>query len=115
MYSYASRARLPGTTIRRLVGILAICTAVASAQRPLRDLTEASLEDLMNIEVTSVSKKEQKLVTSAAAIFVITQDDIRRSGLSSIPELLRMAPGVEVARIQSNEWAITSRGCNGQF
>ena|SRR2546425_7095753 len=99
MYSYANRARVPGRRIGKLVGILAICTAVASAQKPLRDLTEASLEDLMNIQVTSVSKKEQKLVTSPAAIFVITQEDIRRSGLSSIPELLRMVPGVEVALI----------------
>ncbi len=80
-----------------------------------KDLTEATLEQLMNIEVTSVSKKEQELSKAPAAIYVITQEDIRRSGLTSIPELLRMAPGVEVARISAHQWAITARGFNGRF
>src|SRR5262245_51490816 len=115
MKVYARPAVVAGTRFRKLVCIFASYATVASAQRSHRDLTEASLEDLMNIEVTSVSKKEQKLVASPAAIFVITQEDIRRSGLSSLPELLRMAPGVEVAQIQGNEWAITARGFNGQF
>lgn len=82
---------------------------------PPQDLTEATLEQLMNIEVTSVSKKEQELSKAPAAIYVITQEDIRRSGLTSIPELLRMAPGVEVARISAQKWAITARGFNGRF
>jgi iron complex outermembrane receptor protein len=69
----------------------------------------------MNLQVTSVSKRAQKLADAAAAIFVITQDDIRRSGASSIPEALRMAPGLEVARIDENKWAIGSRGFNGRF
>jgi len=80
-----------------------------------QDLTEATLEQLMNIEVTSVSRKEQELSRAPAAIYVITQEDIRRSGLTSIPELLRMAPGVEVARISAHQWAITARGFNGRF
>jgi len=79
------------------------------------DLTELSLEDLMNIEITSVAKKAQKLSEAAAAIFVITQEDIRRSGVTSIPEALRMVPGLQVARIDANKWAITSRGFNGRF
>jgi len=62
-----------------------------------RDLTDASLEDLMNIEVTSVSKKEQKLSKTGAAVFVITQEDIRRSGATNIPDLLRMVPGADVS------------------
>ena len=64
------------------------------AQAP--DLTQKSLEDLMNIEVTTVSKKEQKLSQAPAAIYVITQEDIRRSGMTSIPDLLRMVPGLQV-------------------
>ncbi len=60
-----------------------------------RDLSEVPIEDLMNIEVTSVSKKEQKMSQAAAAIFVITQEDIRRSGAANIPDLLRMVPGLE--------------------
>ena len=79
------------------------------------DVTTMSIEDLMNMEVTSVSKRTQKVADAAAAIFVITQDDIRRSGASNIPEALRMVPGLEVARINENEWAIGSRGFNGRF
>ena len=75
-------------------------------------LAGASLEDLMKIDVTSVSKKEESLARTAAAVFVINQEDIRRSGATNIPDLLRMAPGVEVAQVNANEWAITIRGFN---
>jgi len=80
-----------------------------------QDLTEFSIEELMDIKVTSVSKKNQRLSDSAAAIFVITREDIRRSGVTSIPEALRMAPGVNVARIDANKWAINCRGFNSRF
>src|SRR6267143_1923256 len=80
-----------------------------------RDLTEASLEDLMNIQVTSVSKKQQKLSKAGAAIYVLNQEDIRRSGATNIPDLLRMVPGVDVAQINANTWAISARGFNLQF
>ncbi len=80
-----------------------------------QDVTNASLEQLMNIEVTSVSKKEQKLSTTAAAVFVLTQEDIRRSGATNIPDLLRMVPGVDVAQIDANTWAISIRGFNTRF
>ena len=79
------------------------------------DLTEFSLEELVNIEVTSVSKKGQPLSHSAAAIFVISQDDIRRSGVTSIPEALRMVPGLNVAKLDGNKWAITARGLNDRY
>ncbi len=79
------------------------------------DLTELSLEELMSVEVTSVSKKKQKFSESAAAIFVITQEDIRRSGVTSIPEALRMVPGIQVARGSNNQWNISSRGFNERF
>src|SRR3989441_11408989 len=64
---------------------------------------------------TSVSKKEQKLSRTAAAIFVITQEDIRRSGATNIPDLLRMVPGLDVAQINGSTWAIGSRGFNQQL
>src|ERR1043165_7460694 len=81
--------------------------AVAQTTRPSAgDFTLLSLEDLMNVQVTSVSKRVQRIADAPAAVFVITQDDIRRSGLASIPELLRLAPGLDVARSNSNEWAI---------
>ena len=79
------------------------------------DLTDMSLEALMNVEVTSVSKKPEKQREAAAAIFVISNDDLRRWGVTSIPEALRRVPGLQVARIDANKWAITSRGFNGRF
>ena len=97
--------------------VLACLTALASltpAQTP-NDLTQVSLEDLMKIQVTSVAKKEQAVSKTGAAVFVITQEEIRRSGMSSIPELLRMVPGVEVAQIDANQWAISIRGFNFQY
>ena len=81
----------------------------------IRDLTELRLEELMAMEVTSVSKKAQPIAQTASAIFVVTQEDIRRSGANSIPDVLRMVPGLHVARIDSQKWAITSRGFNGRF
>src|SRR6266851_5773363 len=94
----------------------ALLTAIpAYSQEKPRDLAEKSIEDLMKVEVTSVSKKEQKLSSVAAAIFVISQEDIRRSGATSIPDLLRQVPGLDVAQINANTWAITCRGFNGQF
>jgi iron complex outermembrane receptor protein len=69
----------------------------------------------MHVHVTSVRKKGEHLDRSAAAVYVITHDQIRRSGLSSIPELLRLAPGVHVARINGNTWAISVRGFNGAY
>jgi iron complex outermembrane receptor protein len=62
-----------------------------------------------------VGKKQQKLSEAAAAVYVITQEDIRRSGVTSIPEALRMAPGLDVARIDSSTWAVSARGFNGQY
>jgi iron complex outermembrane receptor protein len=90
-------------------------TPLAAAQAPPQDLSKLSVEDLMNVEVTSVSKKEQKLSRVAAAIFVITAEDIRRSGATNVPDLLRMVPGLQVAQINSSTWAITARGFDGQY
>ncbi len=78
-------------------------------------LLDLSLSELSDIVVTSVSKKEEKLSTAPSAIFVVTSDDIRRSGATSIPEVLRLVPGVHVAKSGSNRWAITARGFNDQF
>ncbi len=80
-----------------------------------QDLDSFSLEDLMNIQVTSVSKKSQKLSDTAAATFVITGEDIKRSGVRNIPAALRMAPGVNVDQINSSLWAVSIRGFNGQY
>lgn len=87
------------------------------AAQEAKDAAGLDLEQLasMNVKVTSVSKTEQSMSQVAAAIFVITQEDIRRSGASNIPDLLRMAPGVDVAQINANSWAVSARGFNSQF
>jgi iron complex outermembrane receptor protein len=79
------------------------------------DLTRLTLEELMDIQVTSVSKGEEDFSKAASAIFVLTQEDIRRSGVNTIPEALRMVPGVHVAQIDSSTWAISARGFNSRF
>jgi iron complex outermembrane receptor protein len=73
-------------------------------------LTQVSLEQLGEIEVTTASKKPVKANRTPAAIYVVTQEDIRRSGATSIPEALRLVPGVEVARIDSDTWSLGVRG-----
>ncbi|MDO8940663.1 MAG: TonB-dependent receptor [Methylicorpusculum sp.] len=79
------------------------------------DVYALDLEELLDVKVTSVSKKAQSLSDAPAAIFVISNEDIKRSGVTTIPDALRMAPGIDVARIDSNKWAVSSRGFNGRF
>ena len=76
------------------------------------DLSLMTIEELANIEITSVSKKPEPLSNAAAAVYVITREDIRRSGATSIPEILRLAPNLQVARVDSSQYAITARGFN---
>lgn len=107
--------------IRGASSVLRLCVAVwlvGALPLPGQDagsLRALSLEDLMKVEVTSVQRKRQKLSRVAAAIHVITAEDIRRSGMNSLPELLRMVPGLHVAQIDATKWAISSRGFNSQF
>ncbi len=88
---------------------------LSSAYSGQDELMGLSVEDLLNVEVISVAKKAKSLNDSPAAIFVISQDDIRRIGATSIPEALRLAPGLDVARIDANKWAVSARGFNGRF
>jgi len=91
---------------------LGMTTAQAASTTEVADL---NLEELMDVKIYSAAKKEQAMSDTAAAAFVITQEDIRRSGATSIPDALRMAPGVQVAQIDANSWAISIRGFNDQF
>ncbi|MGH9757091.1 MAG: TonB-dependent receptor plug domain-containing protein [Candidatus Acidiferrales bacterium] len=84
-------------------------------QQNPQDLKQLSLAELGNVEVTTVSKEPEEVRKTPAAIFVLTQDDIRRSGATSIPEALRLIPGVEVARADSNQWAVGIRGFGNGF
>ncbi len=78
----------------------------------LADLANLSIEELANIQVTSVSKRPERLQDASAAVFVITADDIRRSGADSLPEVLRLAPNLHVARINGYAYSISARGMN---
>jgi iron complex outermembrane receptor protein len=89
--------------------------ADSTTNPPAGSLADLSVEQLMNESVTSVSKRETKFNESAAAISVITQDDIRRLGITTIPDALRLVPGVDVAQINSHEWAVSVRGFNNEF
>ncbi len=79
------------------------------------DVLDMSLEDLLNVEITSVSKRAEKRTAAPAAIFVLTQEDIRRSAASNIPDLLRTVPGLHVAQQDANKWSVTARGFTGRF
>ena len=102
---------------RVLVALALVPASPASvrAQTGARDLARVSIEDLLKIEITSAAKKEQRAEDVPAAVFVITQDDIRRSGLRSLPELFRLVPGMQVAQVNSSMWAVSARGFNDLF
>src|SRR6266568_1546080 len=90
----------------------------SAGQRPDSSLSaealkKLSIEQLMNLQVTSVSKRPERLSQTASAIQVITQEDIRRSGAASLAEALRLAANLQVAQIDSRQWAISARGFNG--
>lgn len=76
------------------------------------DIAALSLEELANLEISSVSRKPESLASAAAAVFVITAEDIRRNGATSLPEALRLAPNLQVARHSAGSWAISARGFN---
>jgi iron complex outermembrane recepter protein len=98
-----------------IAGLEASPLFAADAVAEIPDFGSMSIEDLMKIPVTSFSKREEKLSEVPGALDVITQDDIRRSGAPNIPEALRMAPGLQVARVASHSWAISARGFNDIF
>src|SRR6266436_5513459 len=93
--------------------VLFLASAAVGAQ-PMRvaDLADLSIEELGNIQITSVSRHAERLSDAPAAIFVITREDIRRSGATRLPEALRLAPNLEVARINASSYAISARGFN---
>lgn len=102
--------------------VVAVCLALdaagaaaadaASGSTSAADLSRMTLEELTNIEISSVSKHAERLIDAAASIYVITREDIRRYGATSIPEILRLAPNLQVARVDSSQYAISARGFN---
>lgn len=114
MYNcYPGRPRLRRMAL--LLGcVLAAGVPAAHADQPQgADFADLSIEELASIQVTSVSKKPERLLEAPASVFVITADDIRRSGAASLPEALRLAPNLQVAQGNSTTYSITARGLNG--
>lgn len=94
-----------------LAGVVFLSAAMAAAAPPTsREMTEFSLEQLANLEITSVSKRPERLADAPASVFVITAEEIRRSGATSLPEALRLAPNLQVAQASANAYNIRARG-----
>lgn len=89
--------------------------AAAHADDNIEYLKSLKIEDLLRAEIASVSKKPEKLAAAAAAVFVITAADIEWAGARSIPEALRMAPGLQVAQLSANKWLVSARGLGDLF
>lgn len=111
LYTFKSSASM---TIRMLVLSLGLTSQAVYAES-LNELSDASFDDLLSQEVTSVSRKQQNLYTAPAAVYVITEDDMRRRGVRNVPEALAMAPGISVAAVDGNKWAISSRGFSSVY
>ena len=79
------------------------------------DLFDLDLSELAEIEVTSVSRRSESALRAPAAVYVVTAEEIRRHGFTSIPEALRLVPGVQVARFTGSRWAVSMRGFNSDF
>ena len=95
--------------------VILFCLGNLASAEEQNEALGLSVEELLNTKVTSVAKKAQSLNDAAAAAFVISNEDIKRAGVTNIPDALRLAPGLDVARIDSNKWAVSSRGFNSRF
>lgn len=114
------RRREAAITILSSIFALSSFARTSSAASPqsgqvVEPLKRLSLEALGNIEVTTTSKEPETLRRTAAAVYVLTNEDIRRSGATSLPEVLRLVPGLQVARMDSDHWAVGVRGFANQF
>lgn len=112
-------AREPGW---RSIGSACLVSLIGAVAQPgvgfaqsLESLGQMSLEELGKVAITSVSKRPEALSDAAAAIYVISHDDIVRSGATSLPEILRLAPNLQVAEISPSDYVITARGFSGNL
>lgn len=110
----AERKTRPGCALLACGALLAGAAnaEVQLAANSVSNLTRLSIEELAQVEVSSVSKRPERLSDAAAAVYVITREDIRHAGVSTLPEVLRLAPNLQVARVNAHSYAITARGFN---
>ena len=107
-----SRAR--GCALWSCVGAVLFATSAAAATPTLEDFKRMSLEELMEVRVFTASRRLEPTQSVPSAVFVLTSDDLRRSRATSIPEALRLVPGVQVGRVDANKWAVSMRGFNSR-
>jgi iron complex outermembrane receptor protein len=100
---------------RLLAAIVLLVSLTTGAAAQTADLEKLSIDELMNVEVTSVARHGERLSDTPAAVFIITREDIERSGATTVPEVLRIVPGLDVASIDGNIWAISARGNNNRW
>jgi iron complex outermembrane recepter protein len=117
IYRFASRRFQIGRSLAFCIYLFSATLILAEEveQDESVNLRSLSIEELLDVGVTSVSKKSEPVSQSAAAITVISQEDIRRSGAMSLPEAIRLAPGMQVATIDAANWAVSARGFNDIF
>jgi iron complex outermembrane receptor protein len=103
--------------VRLLAAALVVCSASPAlfAQQDMPDFALLTLEELLNVRIISAERREQRAEDVPAAVHVVTQEDIRRSGSTELPEILRLVPGVQVARLNGSEWAVSVRGFNSLY
>ena len=112
---------LPNSIRRKLAAFMLLVFLPLSAfsypqaEAETEELIELSLEELLQVTVTTAARKPQSLSSTPAAIFVVSQEDIQRSGARTIPDILRMVPGIQVQQVDASSWAVTARGSNGIF
>ena len=104
---------IPRTGLVLAASLLAPLALAAPAPDLQGDLTQLSFEELANLKVTSVSRRSEPLADAAASVYVITAEQIRRSGATTLPEVLRLAPNLHVAAASASGYAISARGMNG--
>ncbi len=105
---------MPKPTASLLSLMLLLAGSSATASDSLSTLKQMSLDELANLRVSIATHRTERLEDTAAAVSVLTAEDIRRSGATTLPELLRTVPGLNVARISATEWAVSARGFNNQ-
>ena len=93
----------------------ALAEDVDDEEELIAEMKDLDIEELLDMEITSLSRKAEPLSETAAAIYVLTNEDIMRSGATTIPDLLRMVPGLQVAQCGAKAWAVTARGFNNQY
>jgi iron complex outermembrane receptor protein len=98
-----------------LIGCMAPRVVVAQEPAPAPDYSALDIDELARVRITSVSRRPELVARAAAAVTVISREDLRRSGASTLPDMLRAVPGLDVARVGARDWAVSARGFNSQL